>query len=68
MDISDSEEDSPMQKNVVDIKPELDYLDYEVPSQNMSSRDIAVWLLLAICYSKNRFLRLPKTTAFDLGF
>lgn len=68
MDISDSEEESPMQQNVADIKPELDYLDYEVPSQNMSSRDIVVWLLFAICYSKYSYLRLPKTTASDMGF
>ncbi|XP_022879538.1 probable inactive DNA (cytosine-5)-methyltransferase DRM3 isoform X1 [Olea europaea var. sylvestris] len=40
VDISDSEEESPTQQNVADIKPKLDYLDYEVPSQNMSSRDI----------------------------
>lgn len=43
MDLSDSEEESPMPENVAEIKPELDCLDYEVPSQNISSRDIAVW-------------------------
>ncbi|KAL2504656.1 S-adenosyl-L-methionine-dependent methyltransferase superfamily protein [Abeliophyllum distichum] len=40
VDISDSE-DSPIPENEAEIKPELDYLDYELPSQNMSSRDIA---------------------------
>ncbi|XP_022895326.1 probable inactive DNA (cytosine-5)-methyltransferase DRM3 [Olea europaea var. sylvestris] len=41
VDLSDSEEESPMPENVAEIKPELDCLDYEVPSQNISSRDIA---------------------------